>query len=114
MSSMPATHAVDVRYAPGYTESGRRSVGVVGKVTRIVDACTHAEGRIRLDDIIRVTGLPRSTTFRILKQLVAEGWIEHDKRGYGIGPKLPAPTGHTGLLTAVSLVSVTVAEPVAV
>jgi DNA-binding IclR family transcriptional regulator len=73
-------------------DRGEPRVGVVGKVTRIIDSFAGEEDRLMLDDIMRITGFPRSTTFRILKQLATEGWVEHDERGYRIGPSLSALT----------------------
>jgi len=62
--------------------------GVVERVTQILDAFTDAPGRLLLEDITRITGLPRSTAFRILRQLVDQHWVEHDSRGYRLGPRL--------------------------
>lgn len=63
-------------------------LGVVERVTQILDAFTDAPGRLLLEDVTRITGLPRSTAFRILRQLVDQHWVEHDSRGYRLGPRL--------------------------
>lgn len=62
-------------------------LGVVERVTQILDAFTDAPGRLLLEDVTRITGLPRSTAFRILGQLIDQGWIEHDAPGYRLGPR---------------------------
>ncbi|GAA3661883.1 IclR family transcriptional regulator [Nocardioides ginsengisoli] len=79
------------------TTSGRRTpLGVVGRVTRILDAFSEAPDLLMLEDVMALTGLPRSTAFRILGQLVDEGWIEHHTRGYRLGPEAPTLTGRPG------------------
>ena len=60
-------------------------LGVVERVTQILDAFTDAPGHLLLEDITRITGLPRSTAFRILRQLGDQGWVEHSSRGYRLG-----------------------------
>ncbi|GAA1226269.1 IclR family transcriptional regulator [Prauserella halophila] len=74
----------------------RIPLGVVGRVTRVLDAFSEAPGRLMLEDIMLLTGLPRSTAFRILGQLVDEGWLEHDTRGYCLGPQAPTLVGQPG------------------
>lgn len=70
-------------------------LGVVQRVTQILDAFTDAPGRLLLEDITRITGLPRSTAFRILRQLTDQGWVEHDTRGYQLGPRLEVLAART-------------------
>lgn len=70
-------------------------LGVVERVTQILDAFTDAPGRLLLEDITRITGLPRSTAFRILRQLTDQGWVEHDTRGYQLGPRLEVLAART-------------------
>lgn len=81
------THDRNPRITPS-VDRDRNQIGVVRKVTRIVDSFTDEDDRLMLDDVMRITGFPRSTTYRILKQLMEEGWIEHDQRGYRIGAGL--------------------------
>lgn len=64
-------------------------VGVVERVTQILDAFAEAPGHLLLEEITQITGLPRSTAFRILGQLIDQGWISHGPRGYAIGSRLP-------------------------
>lgn len=65
-------------------------VGVVAKVARIVETFGGSGDHLLLDEIMRATGFPRSTTFRILKQLIEAGWVEHDEHGYFVGMHLSA------------------------
>lgn len=51
----------------------------------IFEAFDPHDSRLLLDEITGRTGLPRSTTHRILDQLVQQGWLEHDPDGYGMG-----------------------------
>jgi DNA-binding IclR family transcriptional regulator len=62
--------------------------GVVERVTLILDAFTDAPGGLLLEDVTRITGLPRSTAFRILRQLTEQHWVEHSSRGYRLGPRM--------------------------
>jgi len=68
-------------------------VGVVERVTQILDAFADAPGHLLLEDVVRITRLPRSTAFRILGQLIDQGWINHGPRGYALGSRLPALSG---------------------
>ena len=63
-------------------------LGVVERVTQILDTFTDAPGRLLLEDITRITGLPRSTAFRILRQLIDQGWVDYDAPGYRLGTRL--------------------------
>ncbi|WP_127783710.1 IclR family transcriptional regulator [Rhodococcus sp. X156] len=67
-------------------ERGSRG-GVVERVIRILDAFTEAPGRLKLEQVGQITGLPRSTAFRLLGQLVDLQWIEHEGEGYSLGPR---------------------------
>jgi DNA-binding IclR family transcriptional regulator len=62
--------------------------GVLERVTLILDALGEAPGRLLLEEVTQVTGLPRSTTFRMLRKLVDLGWVEHTTHGYSAGPRL--------------------------
>jgi DNA-binding IclR family transcriptional regulator len=62
--------------------------GIVAKATLILDAFCDAPHRLLLDDVSEITGLPRSTAFRILRQLVTLHWLEHGPRGYWLGPRM--------------------------
>ncbi|MDN5894504.1 MAG: IclR family transcriptional regulator [Nocardioides sp.] len=61
--------------------------GVVTRVTQILDVFMWGSEFMGLDDITSVTGLPRSTAFRILNQLVELDWLEHSNRGYRLGAR---------------------------
>ena len=74
----------------------RTPLGVVGRVTRILNAFSESPDRLMLEDVMALTGLPRSTAFRILGQLIDEGWVEHDTRGYRLGPHAPTLSGRPG------------------
>lgn len=61
--------------------------GVVEKLTQILDVFVTGPDHLLLDEISALAGLPRSTTFRLLNQLVEMRWLEHDHRGYRFGPR---------------------------
>ncbi|MBM9460126.1 IclR family transcriptional regulator [Nocardioides sp. zg-536] len=58
---------------------------MVERMTLILDLFTTRRTWLGLEDIVQATGLPRSTTHRILEQLVRLEWIEHGNAGYGLG-----------------------------
>ncbi|MEV0971102.1 IclR family transcriptional regulator [Microtetraspora glauca] len=67
-------------------EDSRRSV--LGRMTEILDVFLEGPECLFLGDVTTRTGLPRSTAFRILSQLVELRWLEHDERGYRIGSRV--------------------------
>src|SRR5690625_6623908 len=69
--------------------SGSRP-SVITRVAAILDAFRHGPDRLLLSDLTDATGLPRSTVFRLITQLVAVGWVERDeeKQGYRIGRRM--------------------------
>lgn len=77
----------------GGAGSEQVGLGVIEKMTLIVDAFKDGPERLLLEDLTDLTGLPRSTVFRLLRQLVDLGWIEHGGRGYRLGPRLASAGG---------------------
>lgn len=61
--------------------------GVVERLTQILDVFPNPQERLLLDDITSATGLPRSTAFRLLSQMVELDWLEHNMAGYQLGPR---------------------------
>lgn len=68
-------------------DSGERLTppSMVGRMTLILDAFERRSSRLNLEEIATRTGLPRSTTHRILEQLVALEWLDHTPPGYRLG-----------------------------
>ncbi|MFD8566844.1 IclR family transcriptional regulator [Streptomyces sp. NPDC059639] len=58
---------------------------MVERMTLIMDAFDGRTVRRSLEDVARCTRLPRSTTHRILDQLVRLRWLEHNDFSYGLG-----------------------------
>ena len=58
---------------------------MAARMTLIMEAFESRTVRLLLDEIATRTRLPRSTTHRILDQLVQLGWLEHTPDGYGMG-----------------------------
>jgi DNA-binding IclR family transcriptional regulator len=58
---------------------------MVERMTLILDAFPQRTSRLTLEDVARVTHLPRSTAHRILDQLVKLQWLEHTSFGYSLG-----------------------------
>ncbi|MFI6338929.1 IclR family transcriptional regulator [Streptomyces sp. NPDC050535] len=57
------------------------------RVTLIMDLFERPQTRLTLETVSRRTGLPRSTTHRILDQLVRLDWLRHSASGYLLGPR---------------------------
>lgn len=68
-------------------DSSRRDVppSMVERMTLIFDAFERSSARLTLEDVARRTQLPRSTTHRILDQLVRLEWLRHSAVGYSLG-----------------------------
>jgi DNA-binding IclR family transcriptional regulator len=60
-------------------------VSMVERMTLVLDAFDVASPRLTLTELTARTGLPRSTTHRILEQLVELRWLEHSGQSYALG-----------------------------
>ncbi|MGW0946421.1 IclR family transcriptional regulator [Streptomyces sp. NPDC002623] len=74
------------------------------RVTLIMDLFERPQTHLTLETVSRRTHLPRSTTHRILDQLVRLEWLRHTVAGYTLGPRALGlggrETGHGGLRAA--------------
>ena len=77
--------------------AGETRSGVLERVTQIVDCLVEAPGRVPLEELSAITGIPRSTTARLLSRLVGFGWVDHREGGYAIGSRLVPAYGGTDL-----------------
>lgn len=74
---------------------------MVERMTLIMDTFDGRNHHRSLEDIARFSGLPRSTTHRILNQLAGLGWLEHTSSGYRLGRRvldLAGPDGEHGAI----------------
>ena len=60
---------------------------VLGRVTLLLEPFRTAEG-LTLTELAQRTGFPRSSTHRMLLQLVKVGWISRSGTTYRLGPKM--------------------------
>lgn len=58
---------------------------MVERMSLILDAFATPTTRLTLEQVARTTHLPRSTTHRILDQLVKLDWLNHTAFGYSLG-----------------------------
>lgn len=79
--SIPRTGS---RHTPSADSS---APSMVERITSIMDAFTLPLARLSLEEVTRRSGLPRSTTHRILDQLVQSGWTSHIGNLYSLGPR---------------------------
>ena len=64
---------------------GEPPVSMVERMTLVLDSFDAASPRLTLAELTDRTGLPRSTTHRILEQLVELRWLDHGGQSYGLG-----------------------------
>lgn len=60
---------------------------VIDRVSLVLDAFDGA-GRLTLSQVVRRTGLPRSSAHRMLERLVQLRWLRRDDRDYELGMRL--------------------------
>lgn len=69
-------------------KSGRElPPSMVERMTLILDAFRGPTSRLTLEQVARITHLPRSTAHRILDQLVTLAWLERTSFGYALGSR---------------------------
>ncbi|WP_082599266.1 MULTISPECIES: IclR family transcriptional regulator [unclassified Nocardioides] len=79
---------------------------MVERMTLILEMFDDRAVRLRLDEVSSGTGLPRSTSHRILEQLVRLRWLRHSEGGYGLGQRaiqLGGDVGHHDQLRSVAV-----------
>lgn len=79
---------------------------MIERMTLIMEAFDDRSVSLRLDEIAAHTGLPRSTSHRILEQLVRLGWLRHTEGGYALGRRalqLGGPVGDHAEIRAVAV-----------
>ncbi|OLL18801.1 MULTISPECIES: IclR family transcriptional regulator [unclassified Rhodococcus (in: high G+C Gram-positive bacteria)] len=62
-------------------------VAVIDRAARLLEAFRDSE-RLTLAELTRLTGMPRSSTHRLLTQLVEIGWVRRDAPAYALGTKM--------------------------
>lgn len=70
-------------------------LSVVERMTQVMETFTLGGEHLLLEDVAALTGLPRSTAFRILSQLTALDWLEHGPRGFRLGVRSLGLASHT-------------------
>lgn len=60
---------------------------MLDRMTLIMDCFSGKAVRLSIEDVARATGLPRSTSHRILVDLVRLGWLAQRPAGYCIGSR---------------------------
>lgn len=60
---------------------------MIERATLILGAFAGSRERLGLEDVVRASGLPRSSAHRILDQLVRQGWLSHNGLGYALGER---------------------------
>jgi DNA-binding IclR family transcriptional regulator len=68
-------------------KTGETPSAVIDRISLVLDAF-EGPGRLTLAQIVRRTGLPRSSAHRMLERLVALRWLRRDGRDYELGMRL--------------------------
>lgn len=68
-------------------KAGETPSAVIDRVSLVLDVF-DGPGRLTLAEIVRRTGLPRSSAHRILERLVHLRWLRRDGRDYELGMRL--------------------------
>ncbi|MFJ3709586.1 MULTISPECIES: IclR family transcriptional regulator [unclassified Streptomyces] len=71
---------------PALAATAERSpLSLLEKAARVLSTFAGPEPRLSLTEVVRRSGLPRSSTHRILDQLVQLRWLDRDGRDYRLG-----------------------------
>ena len=66
----------------------QRPISGVERIFAVLEACASSRRTVSLADLVRLTGIPKSTLHRLCWQLTEVGALEHYPDGFRIGPKL--------------------------
>lgn len=70
------------------TAAGDRRASMLERMTEIIDVFDSPQARAQSGEIAAAARLPRSTTHRILDELIQLGWLVRTTQGYGLGPRV--------------------------
>lgn len=62
--------------------------GVIERVSLVMNVFGPQRQSAKLEEVAEISGLPRSTAFRIVRQLVSLGWLAHGPDGFRLGERL--------------------------
>lgn len=79
--------AMDIDEVSAPSVAGALPPSMVERMTLILDAFPTPATRLTLEQVARITHLPRSTAHRILDQLVKLSWLAHSSVGYALGAR---------------------------
>jgi DNA-binding IclR family transcriptional regulator len=63
-------------------------VELMGRAARREHLVRSARPSAGLEDVIKCSGLTRSTAFRVLRRLVSLSWLQHGPDGFRLGSRL--------------------------
>lgn len=69
------------------TAASTPSPSMIERMTSVLDAFEAPAQHLGLEDVMRRTGLARSTAHRILTTLVQLSWVQRVPNGYALGPR---------------------------
>jgi IclR family transcriptional regulator, acetate operon repressor len=64
------------------------STAVIDRAFAVLQACAESRRTVSLADLVRLTGLPKTTLHRLCWKLEELGALEHHTDGFRIGPRL--------------------------
>jgi DNA-binding IclR family transcriptional regulator len=70
------------------TDQRTSGLAVIDRAFTVLEACAASRRTVSLADLVRLTGLPKTTLHRLCWKLEALGALEQHQDGFRIGPKL--------------------------
>jgi len=83
---VPLAGTTTARYNPSMPQP--ESAAVIDRVFAILETCSNSRRTLSLADLVRATGLPKSTLHRLCGKLASIGALEQRADGFRVGPKL--------------------------
>lgn len=91
-----AVLTMDINGGDAPAAAGALPPSMVERMTLILEAFPTPATRLTLEQVARITQLPRSTAHRILDQLVKLSWLAHSSVGYALGARSLGLGGASG------------------
>lgn len=79
---------MDNATTPGHGPHRQSRPSMIERLTQVIEVFADGPDVLLLDEVSALTGLPRSTAFRLLSQLVELQWLDHTRAGYRMGSRM--------------------------
>lgn len=79
---------------------------VVQRIVLTLEACASRNGAMNIGELVRATGLAKSTVHRMCWKMVELGLLEHSPRGFSVGSKMFALAATNPLINELRLTAI--------